>query len=80
MRKRALDKVADIEERIASLERMKAALDRLARKCRGRGPTTECPILTLDDLLEWMAEQLGELTRLISREQERERATRPGRP
>ena len=80
VRKRARDKVADIEERIASLERMKAALDRLARKCRGRGPTTECPILTLDDLLEWMAEQLGELTRLISREQERERATRPGRP
>jgi MerR family copper efflux transcriptional regulator len=45
VRKRARDKASDIEERIASLEQMKAALDRLARKCRGRGPTTECPIL-----------------------------------
>jgi len=42
---RRLIKIVDIEERIASLERMKAALERLARKCRGRGPTTECPIL-----------------------------------
>jgi hypothetical protein len=24
---------------------MKAALEGLARKCRGRGPTTDCPIL-----------------------------------
>jgi MerR family mercuric resistance operon transcriptional regulator len=45
VRERARDKVADIEERIASLEQMKAALNRLAKKCRGRGPTTECPIL-----------------------------------
>ena len=45
VRRRARDKVADIEERIASLGQMRAALDRLARKCRGRGPTTECPIL-----------------------------------
>ncbi|MBW1761011.1 MAG: heavy metal-responsive transcriptional regulator [Deltaproteobacteria bacterium] len=45
VRKRTRDKVADIEERIASLEQMKAALNRLAKKCRGRGPTTECPIL-----------------------------------
>ena len=45
VRKRTRDKVADIEERIASLEQMKVALNRLAKKCRGRGPTTECPIL-----------------------------------
>jgi MerR family mercuric resistance operon transcriptional regulator len=45
VRRRTRDKVADIEERIASLEQMKAALNRLAKKCRGRGPTTECPIL-----------------------------------
>ena len=45
VRKRARGKVADIEERIASLERMKAALVRLGRKCRGKGPTSECPIL-----------------------------------
>ena len=37
--------LADIEDRIESLARMKAALERLARKCRGKGPTTDCPIL-----------------------------------
>lgn len=45
VRGRARAKIENIEERIASLEQMKAALDRLARRCRGRGPTTECPIL-----------------------------------
>lgn len=45
VRGRARAKIEDIAERIASLERMKAALERLARRCRGRGPTTECPIL-----------------------------------
>jgi len=45
VRERAREKIAGIEERIASLQRMKAALERLARSCRGRGPTTECPIL-----------------------------------
>lgn len=45
VRKQTRDKIADIEARIASLERMKVALNRLARKCRGRGPTAECPIL-----------------------------------
>ena len=45
VRKRAQEKIADIEERVVSLQRMKTALERLARKCRGQGPTTECPIL-----------------------------------
>jgi MerR family mercuric resistance operon transcriptional regulator len=45
VRRRASDKIADIEGRIASLERMRKALESLARKCRGRGPTTDCPIL-----------------------------------
>ena len=45
VRKRAQDKVADIDDRIQSLQRMKTALERLARKCRGKGPTAECPIL-----------------------------------
>lgn len=45
VRQRARAKVADIEARIASLERMKAALSRLARTCQGTGPTSECPIL-----------------------------------
>lgn len=45
VRKRAQAKVADIEKRIASLDRMKTALVRLGRRCRGKGPTSECPIL-----------------------------------
>lgn len=51
VRKQTKDKIADIEQRIASLERMKDALGRLAKKCRGRGPTTECPIL--EELNRW---------------------------
>lgn len=45
VRSRAKDKINDIEERIASLKRMKTALSRLARRCRGKGPTSGCPIL-----------------------------------
>lgn len=53
VRRRAREKIAGIEERVDRLQRMKAALERLARKCRGRGPTTECPILEELDREEW---------------------------
>lgn len=42
---RAEAKVAAIKAKIHDLERMKKALMRLAASCRGRGPTSECPIL-----------------------------------
>ena len=45
VRRRARDKISDIDEKLASLTRMKSALERLAAKCRGKGPTAECPIL-----------------------------------
>lgn len=45
VRARAEHKIADIDQRIAALKRMKAALARLAAACSGRGPTSECPIL-----------------------------------
>ncbi len=45
VREQARAKIRDIEQRIASLEEMKTALEGLANKCRGRGPTSECPIL-----------------------------------
>lgn len=45
VRKRARDKVTDIKDKIARLEHMRAALERVACKCKGRGPTSECPIL-----------------------------------
>ncbi|TET43841.1 heavy metal-responsive transcriptional regulator [candidate division TA06 bacterium] len=38
-------KIADIEERIKTLQKMKKALVKLAVTCTGRGPVTECPIL-----------------------------------
>ena len=42
--------VLHIERRVAELQQMGRALERVARRCRGRGPTSECPILeVLDD-------------------------------
>lgn len=45
VRKRAEAKIADIEERILNLQRMKNALSKLAKECKGKGPVSECPIL-----------------------------------
>jgi MerR family transcriptional regulator, copper efflux regulator len=49
VRQRARAKITDIEQRVAALERMRAALEKLVRSCRGRGPTRECPILEVLD-------------------------------
>jgi MerR family mercuric resistance operon transcriptional regulator len=38
-------KIADIEGKIQTLQRMKKALKKLTAACSGRGPTSECPIL-----------------------------------
>ena len=38
-------KIADIEEKIQTLQRMKGALGRITERCRGCGPASECPIL-----------------------------------
>ncbi|MBI1745912.1 MAG: heavy metal-responsive transcriptional regulator [Acidobacteria bacterium] len=45
VKQRAEAKIADMEEKIQILESFKAALQRLVTACRGRGPTSECPIL-----------------------------------
>ncbi len=45
VRTRAEAKIADVRERIQSLSRIEEALTRLAAQCRGRGPTSDCPIL-----------------------------------
>ena len=49
---RAEAKIADIEQRIGQLDRMKSALLKLATACSGRGPVSECPILEALDRLE----------------------------
>jgi MerR family transcriptional regulator, copper efflux regulator len=51
VKKRAQEKMAEIETKIASLSVMNQALSRLTKACRGRGPTGECPIL--EALGEW---------------------------
>ncbi len=38
-------KIADIEQKIVNLERIRRALMKLAAACRERGPSGECPIL-----------------------------------
>lgn len=45
VRIRAGAKIADIDERMCELAKMKNALVTLARECRATGPVTECPIL-----------------------------------
>jgi MerR family transcriptional regulator, copper efflux regulator len=45
MQRRAEAKAADIDEKIRHLKKMKKALEQLTETCKGRGPTTECPIL-----------------------------------
>lgn len=58
IKRRAQAKIADIEARIGDLERMKGALMKLASACRGRGPTSECPIL---DALEGRLDRKGSI-------------------
>ncbi|ODV26537.1 MAG: heavy metal-responsive transcriptional regulator [Rhodanobacter sp. SCN 68-63] len=41
----ATAKVADIEDRIRDLQRMRKALRALAEHCQGSGPISDCPIL-----------------------------------
>jgi MerR family mercuric resistance operon transcriptional regulator len=45
MCERAKAKIADIEEKIRTLRAMKNALNRLAERCPGCGPLSDCPIV-----------------------------------
>jgi Cu(I)-responsive transcriptional regulator len=45
VRQQARAKVADIEAKIADLQRMREALLKLIKKCHGDGTATGCPIL-----------------------------------
>jgi len=38
-------KMADVENRIVELIRMREALERLSKRCTGSGPVSRCPIL-----------------------------------
>jgi Cu(I)-responsive transcriptional regulator len=45
VRRRAQEKLADVEAKIRDLERIRAVLGHLVAACSGHGPTSECPIL-----------------------------------
>lgn len=45
IRKHARQKIAAVNQKIENLQRIKCALTKLASACRGKGPTSECPIL-----------------------------------
>jgi MerR family mercuric resistance operon transcriptional regulator len=45
VKSKAEEKMADIEEKINTLQRMKKALSKLSTACSGKGPASECPIL-----------------------------------
>ena len=45
VRRRAEAKIADIQDKLRALRRMKKALADLTAACAGRGPVMECPIL-----------------------------------
>lgn len=45
VKREAERKMAQIDQRIAELARMRSALKGLAAACQGQGPTSECPIL-----------------------------------
>ena len=41
----AIQKLADVDARIAELQRMRGGLERLVASCPGHGPLEHCPIL-----------------------------------
>jgi Hg(II)-responsive transcriptional regulator len=45
VKRMAKTKIADIEEKIRTLEAMKRVLGGLMKLCPGQGPSSECPIL-----------------------------------
>jgi MerR family mercuric resistance operon transcriptional regulator len=51
VRRQASRKLAEVEARIEALGEIRAALADLIKRCRGTGPTSECPII--DALESW---------------------------
>jgi MerR family copper efflux transcriptional regulator len=45
-------KLDDVRQKMADLARIEGALTDLAQACRGRGPTSECPILDAMEVKE----------------------------
>ncbi len=45
VKQRTEAKIAEVTRKISELQRIRKALNRLVKSCRGKGPRTDCPIL-----------------------------------
>lgn len=45
VKQKALEKMKEVDAKIADLKKIGEALNRLTDQCRGKGPASECPIL-----------------------------------
>lgn len=45
VKRKAAEKIKEVDAKIAGLKRIRKALNRLTDQCRGKGPVSECPIL-----------------------------------
>ncbi|MBI4237542.1 MAG: heavy metal-responsive transcriptional regulator [Deltaproteobacteria bacterium] len=45
VKRKANEKIKEVDAKIADLKRIRQALNRLTDQCRGKGPVSECPIL-----------------------------------
>ena len=52
VKRQAEAKLADIDAKARALRQMKAALEKLAAQCSGRGPTSQCPLLDALEAVE----------------------------
>src|SRR5260370_35841199 len=53
IRQRTQNKIADVQNKIRSLQAIEKALERLTAACHGNGPVSECPILESLDPKEY---------------------------
>ena len=49
VKEQAQARIADVQQKIRDLQKMRKALERLTAACSGQGPTSECPILARID-------------------------------
>ncbi len=52
VRQRTETKIRDVDEKISDLQRIREALTVLVQSCKGKGPTSACPILEAIDTKE----------------------------
>jgi MerR family mercuric resistance operon transcriptional regulator len=66
VKRRAVSKLADIQEKIKTLQTMKRALTKLAASCSGKGPISECPILGALENIDGLFDNKGGFNIIMS--------------